>query len=372
MKIIFILDNGKIGGTEKFIVSLAEKITEYGHEAAILILERDRKILEFAENKSVKFFFAIRRFKLDLVNFIAKIQAVLKEYNPQVIVATGLFSFFFIAASQFFLKQKAPVVVRFNDISALSFKARIFEFFYAIVLHIFRATFVALCPEQKMINARRFFLQTENIKIIPNGVDTEFYSRDKFKGGKPFIAKKNTLTVAHIASLKSLKRQQTIFKALKRFGDVTKNNWQLLIVGEGKPQTLKYYKKLLKKLRIEDKVFFLGVVKDVREILVLADVFVLSSRKEALPLSALEALSMGVPCILPRVGGCSHIIDEDTNGYLFDPGKYAQLADLLNKVYCHKELSRLKEGARQTAIKKFNLDDATKSFINLFKAEVTK
>jgi glycosyltransferase involved in cell wall biosynthesis len=59
-----------------------------------------------------------------------------------------------------------------------------------------------------------------------------------------------------------------------------------------------------------------------------ADVFVLSSRMEGLPVVLMEAFAQGVPCIAPAVGGIAELV-ADANGWLFPAGDRAALASRL-------------------------------------------
>lgn len=59
-----------------------------------------------------------------------------------------------------------------------------------------------------------------------------------------------------------------------------------------------------------------------------ADVFVMSSRMEGLPVVLMEALAQGVPCIAPAVGGIPELIT-DANGWLFPVGDRDALVDRL-------------------------------------------
>ncbi|HEY8121586.1 MAG TPA: glycosyltransferase [Myxococcota bacterium] len=60
-----------------------------------------------------------------------------------------------------------------------------------------------------------------------------------------------------------------------------------------------------------------------------ADVFVMSSRMEGLPVVLMEAFAQGVPCIAPAVGGIPELI-ADANGWLFPVGDRAALAACLS------------------------------------------
>jgi glycosyltransferase involved in cell wall biosynthesis len=58
-----------------------------------------------------------------------------------------------------------------------------------------------------------------------------------------------------------------------------------------------------------------------------ADIFVLPSLSEGLPIVILEAMACGLPIVATRVGGIPDIIEEDVNGYLVESGDFQGLAD---------------------------------------------
>jgi glycosyltransferase involved in cell wall biosynthesis len=370
MKILLVLDNGKIGGAEKLTLNLEKKLKAYGHNCAILVLEKDKSITNLCDKK-VNFFFAIRKFKLDIPSFIGKIKNILEEYKPEIIFANGLFSYFFISLAADQLKLKIPRLLIFHSVGPFSFFYRIFDFFYLIVLHIFQGRWVILYPGQEKNIMRRFLLKRKDIKLIHSGVDVSFYAKKSEPQNFVLRDNENIFTIAHVSSLKPVKNQITLFKGLKIFDTKAKINWQLKIAGEGSPEILQYYTKFLKKLGIYEKVKFLGMVKDVREILSVSDMFILTSFTEALPVSALEALAMEVPCILPNVGGCPYIIEEGVNGYLIKPRDYLRLANLLTNICLDKEqLKNLKENSRRTVLAKFNFENMANDFLNVCREEI--
>jgi glycosyltransferase involved in cell wall biosynthesis len=372
MHILFALDNGGIGGAEKFVVRLAEKAVENSHKADILILGKDRRITEFTSNQQIYFFFAQRRFKLDVWNFIGQIRVILKECRADVIVVNGLLSYFFISATSRLFRIKNPVLLVFHETLPFRFFDYIWWVFYIISMHIFGGIWVILYPRYKHILAKRFLLDTNDIRSMPPGIDTAFYSKEFYFSTQP-AGQKDAFIIAHIANLKPLKDQKTLFMGLKVFNDKTKAKWRLLIAGSGGRGTLKEYKGLLKKLGIDKNIVFLGLIKDVRSALAEADIFILSSRVETFPQSALEALSMGVPAILPRVGGCIDIIKEGVNGYLFKPGDYAGLGNLLTSVYSDNGLLiRLKEQSRKTVLERFDILYTTETLINICRDELLR
>jgi glycosyltransferase involved in cell wall biosynthesis len=84
-------------------------------------------------------------------------------------------------------------------------------------------------------------------------------------------------------------------------------------------------------LGISDSVDFLGWVDGELKLKLLrdADVFVLPSYNEGLPMSVLEAMSWAKPVIATRVGGIPELITTGTNGILIDAGDQEQLSSAL-------------------------------------------
>src|SRR5665811_1561504 len=78
---------------------------------------------------------------------------------------------------------------------------------------------------------------------------------------------------------------------------------------------------LTKKLGISDNIHFLGYLGDeeiIRE-LQAADLFVLPSFVEGIPVSAMEAMAIGVPVIATNIAGTSELIEDGKSGLLVRP-----------------------------------------------------
>ena len=77
---------------------------------------------------------------------------------------------------------------------------------------------------------------------------------------------------------------------------------------------------------------------DKRMLLHQSDVFVLPSYAEGMPMSILEAMSVGLPIISTTVGGVPDIVHNRKNGLLIDPGDYIRLADKLMLLHDDRQL----------------------------------
>jgi glycosyltransferase involved in cell wall biosynthesis len=109
---------------------------------------------------------------------------------------------------------------------------------------------------------------------------------------------------------------------------------RVLIVG-GAPESALGYKEelatLIRKLRVEGKVRFLGYVSDSREMFRRLDLFVLPSYAEGLPRTVIEALAAGVPVVATDVGGVQEILVDERLGTVVPPGDVQVLAAAIRR-----------------------------------------
>lgn len=91
--------------------------------------------------------------------------------------------------------------------------------------------------------------------------------------------------------------------------------------------------KLIELFELQDIVLYEGWVDKEKkaELLSNSDVFILPSHTEGVPISILEAMSYGLPVISTCVGGIPEIVENNVNGYLFQPGNKEQLFDCIIK-----------------------------------------
>jgi glycosyltransferase involved in cell wall biosynthesis len=94
---------------------------------------------------------------------------------------------------------------------------------------------------------------------------------------------------------------------------------------------------------------------DVLGLINAADLFVLPSIEEGLPIALVEAMALGKPCIATRINGIPEAIENILNGILVEAGNPAELADAIINLINDPEKGReLGERAKATALEKFN------------------
>lgn len=179
-------------------------------------------------------------------------------------------------------------------------------------------------------------INCQNIVIIPNGINLKrFQNLDRERNRKK-LGLKDEFTIITVARLEKVKGIKYLIKALALLND----KYKLLIIGNGTER--ENLKSLVKKLKLKNKVSFLGQVpnKKVPKYLSIADCFVLPSLKEGFGIVVLEAMASEVPVVATRVGGIVDIIEHNRTGFLFEPKNSKQIADSLLKIHSQPETAK--------------------------------
>lgn len=107
-------------------------------------------------------------------------------------------------------------------------------------------------------------------------------------------------------------------------------NIKYLICGQGSEE--KKLKLLVKKYNVEDRVVFLGYRSDVKELMMISDCFLFTSLQEGLPRSLMEAMSLGLPCVVSDVRGNVDLIKNEKGGILCDAKRSDNFSSALQDI----------------------------------------
>ncbi|MDD5086261.1 MAG: glycosyltransferase family 4 protein [Candidatus Nanoarchaeia archaeon] len=201
----------------------------------------------------------------------------------------------------------------------------------------------------------------KKLVYIPNGIPERFFMKKRTKG-------KYLLFLGRISPVKNL---ESLILAMP---SVIRNypGIKLRIAGPSESDYLKKLMDLVKELRIGKSVEFLPAVYDLDKKIDLIDsseIFILPSKREAMPQSLIEVMSRGKIVIASDNKGSSEIIDDGKTGFLFKVSDSKQLADRIN--YClDRKNSIVLSKIRKNAIiqsKNFKWSKIFTKFYNLLK-----
>lgn len=158
-----------------------------------------------------------------------------------------------------------------------------------------------------------------------------------------------------VGRLTPAKCQLLLVQACARLRDAGLS-FHLKMVGDGPDRML--IEKEMVMLNLQDRITMTGALnqQEVREALQQADVFVLPSLAEGIPVVLMEAMCCGVPCVTTRINGIPELIEDGFTGLLATPGDLDSLTSQLHRMMSSAQLRRnIAEAAHEKVRMDFDL-----------------
>ncbi len=171
-------------------------------------------------------------------------------------------------------------------------------------------------------------ISARRVEVIYNGVNLDAYSArppdpaEITEARREMGVGESDFLVIQVARLDHLKDHVTAIEAFRRVVTCCPNA-KLVLVGEG-PERSKI-EEAIQRLDLGSSVRMIGLRQDVPRLIRAADVFLLTSISEGIPLTLIEAMAAHVPVVSTRVGGVAEVVEEDRSGLLAPSGDAAAL-----------------------------------------------
>jgi glycosyltransferase involved in cell wall biosynthesis len=298
---------------------------------------------------------AFRRMAIELVRLVRRCDIVhLHGYSTKNVLVT-------IVAKAF----RKPVVMSLH--TAGYDEPKVIEEHGSLALWSFMSADYYLSVSQGLVDAYLSAgMPAEKIRLVPNGIDI-----DRFSPANPAEQRSQRAQlglpadvpiVLFIGFFSTDKQPRVLFDAwlaLLRRGCRT----ALIFVGATKSAYFEVDDSIAGGMErdaaaagVSSLLHFAGVTHDVPAYLRAADVFVLPSRREGLPVALLEAMACGLPCIASRLHGSTDaIIEDQVNGVLVPAGDVpafaSAIAELINDP---QRRARLGSAARATIVAEYS------------------
>lgn len=217
--------------------------------------------------------------------------------------------------------------------------------------------------------ASRFRVAPEKLHVIHNGVDLQHFHpqrRAALRGSARAewgIAEGETVFV-FVGSGYARKGLDAAIAALAQCaGAHLQPQFHLLVVGRDRDASR--YAAQARDAGVGEQVHFAGAREDVRPLYAAADCFILPTRYDPFPNSALEAFAMSLPVIVGRRSGAAELVRAGENGWVCDPEDVAGLARLMQQAAVAS--GRMDAAARLTA-ERYGLDEMAGKLTRLYGA----
>lgn len=141
---------------------------------------------------------------------------------------------------------------------------------------------------------------------------------------------------------------------IKAIAETKMKNIHLIICGVG--DLKKELEDLAKKLNVENQIHFYGYRNDIKELLNVSDLFLISSYREGLSRALMEAMASGLPCLVSNIRGNVDLIDDKEGGYLLSCDDYVSWSEKIVELSKNHKLRKRMGQENLNKIKKFDFD----------------
>ncbi len=314
-KIFFISHGLNIGGAEKFLISLANGLSENFDVTVIAISPGNTLLNELSEK--VNFIQIERKRKIDF-NTIFKLNQILKNNSNAIICSMDFFCFTYFRISTLFLKKQKSYISYHSTI----LKNKKEYFLTWLYTRFLRKTdkILTVSKNQAAYTSKKFKINPKKFLTINNGIEIKKWGNISNFDFKKIIRSNYNIpldakVIVITAALRIEKNHINAIKALDYLHNTLNCNAYLLLVGGG--DCFNLIEKQVLESKLEQFVVFVGSQKDVRPFYYASDIFTLTSdRIETFSIAALEAMACGIPCVLTNIGGANEMIVPYENGFI--------------------------------------------------------
>ncbi len=332
-KVLYAITKANWGGAQRYVYDLAVAATERGYDVTVAYGEPGALVgkLEEARIRSVHISALGRDIKMKsdsaafdaLVKFIQEIRPDVIHLNSSKAGVLGAF-----AAR----KARVPQIIftahgwAFNEDRPL-WQRVVFAFIHGV--SVLASTKTICVSEATRRDMRWLPFSKKKFETIHNGIAcVELVERTEARR-RLFPEHTNGFWIGMISELHPTKRIEDAIEAMALMSK-THPDARLVVLGEGEQRTK--LEKLISEKSLENKVFLAGFVQDAPSYVKAFDVFLHTSRSEALAYVILEAGCASLPVVATHVGGVPEIITSNENGLLvpkYQPDLIAQSLTIL-------------------------------------------
>ena len=341
-----------IGGVENYILNIAGRLKDK-YEIVIVTCNHENNKLDLKEIKGFKtyrlpYWFNVSNTPVNPLWYF-QIKKIIKKEKPDFINAHMPVPFMVDVVT--LLSPKKTFVTYHNDVIKSGYLNYLCKAYYLLIGNRTLKNCKRIIATSDLYVDNSPYLKSfkNKISIVSPGVDLNIFN-NKIKKG--FFKSRNK-KIVFIAQLDKTHHHKGLNYLLASIKEIVKEipNIHLYVCGKG--DNLPIYKEIVKKLKIETNVSFLGFVpdEDLPKIYRDADLLVLPSYNsaEGFGMVLAEANACGTPIIGSKIGGIPVVIENEYNGLLVPPKDIKELSKAIQRVLNDEKFA---EKLSQNGIKK--------------------
>ncbi len=314
MKILHILTSINTGGAEKFCVDICNTQADISdNEIYLCVLDKieEQPLVKMISSKVT--LISLNKQGGYSLKIPYKIYQLLSDIKPDVIHLNGRA---LVYASIPIMMKKIPSIYTVHTMVDRGNKY--VNKYLKFLFNNFSSIFTPVAISQSVLDTVKNNYGNQFNEMIYNGSSELTISQDA-KSVYNFIESlkkdKETLVFVYIGRIEKVKNTLLLVKSFNKLLDDGQNVC-LCIIGYDSSPANSYMLECKNENRYSDKIVFVGRKDNIADYLLCADALCMTSNREGLGISALEAFSVGVPLLSTPSGGPPEMIIPGLNGYI--------------------------------------------------------
>jgi glycosyltransferase involved in cell wall biosynthesis len=318
MKILQLIDTLKAGGAERMSVNISNALKDAGHDV-VLCASREKGPLEKFVDKGIMVVTLQKKNTFDIIAFI-RLLLFVKRNKIELIHAHSSSVIWAVAIKLF----RPKIKVLWHDHQGTRLDDDNMNKYYRLISHFLDGIIT--------VNEVLHDWAIRNMNV-PSG-KIVFLNNFPLLPERPKQTTPGFTTIVCLANIRPQKDHYTLVRAihiLKKEDPNLKIN--VIFAGSYSPDTYYYcLVDLIEELELKETIHIEGSIEDTAMLLASADIGVLSSISEGLPVSLLEYGLAGLPVVVTNVGQCSDVLGGGEYGKLVHVGQSVEFAESIKEV----------------------------------------
>jgi glycosyltransferase involved in cell wall biosynthesis len=360
-KLLFVVHSLGVGGTERLVVSIAQRLTaEYS--VGIVCLDSRGALWEECLQSGIELFCVERTPGSSLGNF-GRFNSIVAAFRPDIVHAHQYTPFFFAAVRKISSLMKFRLIFtehgrNFPDV--ISSKRK-----FANKYLLKQADAFTGVSQFTIKSLRDVEGVSEDIELIYNGVNAQRFLEEPRKSIRRELSiPDNKHIVAVVGSLREVKNPMFVLRAFELVKK-TLDEVVLVYLGEGPLRDSLYTYAV--EHGLESEVFFAGVRVPATPYFHQFSTLVLASHQEAASLAILEAMHLKVPVIVSDRGGSPELVGNNDTGLVVECDNDRELGSAIIQVLSDESWAKqITEAAQVEVSTRFSFDNMLNSYQRLY------
>jgi glycosyltransferase involved in cell wall biosynthesis len=376
MKILFLDQSGKPGGAELCLIDIAKPYRDnclvglFADGSFRDLLDKNQIPVKIITNQAIQ----VRKESTFLQGFgslaqllplINKVAKIARNYD---LIYANTQKALVIGALASFLSWR-PLVYHLHDILSPEHFSKTNRTIAVTLANRFAKLIIANSQASKTA-----FIEAggsgDLVEVVYNGFDSKSYQTNaaQVKQLRQELQLENKFIIGHFSRLSPWKGQHILIEALAQSPEEV----TVILVGDalfGEQEYVQQLHQQIAKLKLENRVKFLGFRSDIPQLMSACDLVAHTSiAAEPFGRVIVEAMLSGKPVVAANAGGAIEIVEPSVNGFLVTPGKPQELAQIITTIVNEpSKTATLAENAHRNARERFDIEVINQQIAHLLK-----